>query len=174
MNKEFINKTAFQRAYSAWFSEYEAARRQSGKRKGARIPDLPAPPTSPEDIALALDGYGRRQFMAIIGVHRSTLKRWETGASVIPRPVWLLLVLLNEGRLPGMSADWRDFRFEGDRLFLVGTRITYTAREIAGWQYQAAHARLLAMQIEHLKKQNAHLLRVGDFQAANDPITCVS
>lgn len=168
MKKEFIEKTAYQRAHQAWFSEYERARRKTRSRPCAKVPGLPPPPANPSEISAALDAYGRRQFMAIIGVHRSTLARWECGASVMPRSAWLLLVLLNEGRLPGMSEDWRDFRFDGDRLHLVGSRLSYSAREIAGWPYQMAHAAALASEIERLKKQTAYLLRVGRFDCDND------
>lgn len=72
--------------------------------------------------------------------------------------------------MPGMSEDWRDFRFVGDTLYQIGTRISYTAREIAGWPYQMAHARALARRITELEKEKAHLLKVGDFEAANDPL----
>lgn len=167
-------KTAHGRAYARWFSDYERTRLRQKKRRGARLDDFPDPPASPAEIALALDTVGRSRFRSICGVHRSTLARWESGVCVMPRTAWLLLVLLAQGRLPGMSADWRDFRFDGDRLCLVGTRLSYSAREIAGWPYQVALAESRARQIASLQKQIAHLLTVGDFAAANDPLTCVS
>jgi hypothetical protein len=173
MKKNTMEKTAFSRAYAAWFSEYERERRASGLRRGATIPDFPAPPKNPDDIQMALDTIGQTKALKVLGVHRSTLARWLSGASVIPRASWLLLALWSQGRLPGMSADWQDFRFQGDTLALVGTRIAYTAREIAGWQYQTAHAQALARRIAELEKQNAHLLRVGEFGAANDPIALI-
>lgn len=174
LTKELITKTAFERAYAAWFSDYERERRKAGKRKGEKIPGLPAPPTSPAQITEALDRFGRLRFLTIIGVHRSTLTRWERGLAVMPRPAWLLLVLLDDGRLPGMGTAWQALRIEGDRLHLVGTRYSYSALEIAGWHYQTAHSLSLSREIAALQKQIAHLLKVGDFQAANDPITCVS
>jgi hypothetical protein len=69
-----------------------------------------------------------------------------------------------------MSEDWRHVRFDGDRLHIIGTRYSYSALEIAGWQYHQAHALALARQIEALQKENAQLLRLGDFGAANDPL----
>jgi len=169
MSKKIVT-SAYSEAYRVWFSDYERERRRQKKRKGSSLVDWPAPPTHPEDIARVVDQIGTRDALSALGVHRSTLARWLAGRSVIPRPAWLLLVLLADGRLPGMSEDWRDFRFVGDRLHQIGTRTSYTAREIAGWHYQVAHAQALARRIAELEKQNAQLLRIGDFQAANDAI----
>lgn len=75
-----------------------------------------------------------------------------------------------EGRLPGMSEDWRDWRFVGDRLHLVGSRVSFSARELAGWQYQLEHARALARRVAELERDRAYLFRTGDFDAANDAL----
>lgn len=173
MNKKIFPSSAFSRAYSAWFSEYERERVTRKKRKGSRLTGFPAPPASPEAIALTLDQVGIKTALEVLGVHRSTIARWLAGQTVIPRPAWLLLVLMSEGRLPGMSDDWRDFRFHGDSLCLVGTRQAYTAREIAGWPMQIAHMQALNRRILELEKEKAHLLQVGDFKAANDPLVRV-
>lgn len=165
-----IAATAFSKAYQAWFSEYEVERRRQKKRIGARLAGFPEPPANPEAIAQVIDRIGTYQVLQVLGVHRSTVARWLAGRSVIPRSAWLILVLMADGRLPGMSDDWRDFRFVGDRLCLVGTSVSYSAREIAGWQYQVAHARALAAQVEQLRKDNAYLLTIGRFDAANDPL----
>lgn len=170
MIAKFIGQTAYSAAYAAWFSDYTAERRRQKKRNGAALADFPGPPTSPEDIAQAVEAIGARRVLAILGIHRATLARWLSGACVIPRPSWLLLVVMAQGRLPGMSDDWKQFHFDGDRLALTGSRVSYSAREIAGWQYQTAHAQALARRVSELEKQNAHLLRVGDFKAANDPV----
>lgn len=170
MSEKKIVKSSFERAFSAWFAGYELERRQQKKRKGARLVGFPEPPASPENIARTLDQIGVNKAMGVLGVHRSTIARWLAGRSVIPRPSWLLLVLMAEGRLPGMSEDWRDFRFVGDALCQIGTRNAYTAREIAGWPYQKAHAEALARRVAQLEKENAQLLRLGDFGAANDPL----
>lgn len=170
MTQKKIVNTAFQRAYSAWFSDYERARKQSGRRRGATIPDFPAPPASPDDILAHVEAIGRRRVLQVFGIHRSTLARWLDGSTVIPRPAWLLLVLMAEGRLPGMSEEWRGIRFDADRLYVIGTRTAYSALEIAGWHYQQQHAQALARRVAQLEKENAHLLRVGDFGAANDPL----
>ena len=170
--KKIVN-SAFQRAYSAWFSEYEAERRRGRRRKGAKIPALPAPPTCPDDVAQVVTSIGRQNVLVTLGIHRTTLARWISGEAVIPRQAWLLLVLMSEGRLPGMSEDWRQFRFDGDRLYLIGTRLSYSALEIAGWQYQQQHAAALARRVAALEKENAQLMRLGDFGAANDPLVRV-
>ena len=173
MTEKKIQKSAFQRAYSAWFSDYERARRASGRRKGAKISDFPAPPTSPDDVAHYVDIIGTAKVISTFGIHRTTLTRWMNGSAVIPRPAWLLLVLMAEGRLPSMSSDWRQFRFDGDRLHIIGTRFSYTAMEIAGWQYQQAHSEALARRVADLEKKTAYLARVGRFYAANDALMAV-
>lgn len=170
MTEKKIVNSAFQRAYSAWFSEYERERRRGQRRKGSKIPALPAPPTSPDDVAQVVQTIGRRAVLQVLEIHRTTLARWISGAAVIPRPAWLLLVLMAEGRLPGMSEDWRAFRFDGDRLHIIGTRLSYSALEIAGWQYQQQHAAALARRVAALEKENAQLVRLGNFGAANDPL----
>lgn len=169
-----MKNTAYSTAYKAWFAGYERERRHQKKRKGSRLVGYPDPPANPEAIAAAVDTIGPRHVIETLGIHRSTLARWLSGDTVIPRPCWLLLILMSEGRLPGMSEDWRDFRFAGDALCQIGTRTSYTAREIAGWPYQIEHTRALERQIAALRKENAHLLKVGNFEAANDPIICAS
>lgn len=168
-----MNLTAYSRAYRAWFSGYEHERRRQKKRPGANLRDYPDPPTNPAEIAAAVDTIGQPTVLKVLQIHRSTLARWLAGTSVIPRPTWLLLALMAEGRLPGMSDDWRDWRFDGDRLCLAGTRIAYTARELAGLQYQVAHAAAMSRRVIDLEKQTAYLLRVGRFDCANDPLIAV-
>lgn len=170
MKKKFIGKNAFQRAYSAWFADYEAERKRQKKRRGAKLDNWPAPPTHPDEIKRAADSIGQERCCVILGVHRDTLKRWCTGESAISRAAWLLMVLLDQGRLPGMSDDWRQWRIQDDRLALVGTRHAYTPRELAGIPYLHQHIKALTHENAALKKQIAHLLQVGNFESANDPI----
>jgi hypothetical protein len=170
MTENKFVKSAFQRAYSAWFSDYERSRRQSGRRRGAAVNDFPAPPTCPDDVVHYVNLIGRSRVEKVFGIHRTTLARWMAGTAVIPRPAWLLLVLMAEGRLPGMSEDWRQFRFDGDRLHIIGTRFSYSALEIAGWQYQQAHSAALARRVVDLERKTAYLLSVGRFGAANDAL----
>lgn len=91
----------------------------------------------------------------------------------MPRCAWLLLVMMRHGLLPGMSEDWAAFRFDGDRLCLVGTRYSYTAREIQGWQYQMALIEALKRRVRALEIKNAELMRLGDFGAANDALMAI-
>lgn len=165
-----MKQTAFSKAYAAWFADYTAERLRLKKRPGAKLPDFPPPPTCPEDIAAAVDQIGKTRTLAVLDIHRSTLARWLAGTATIPRASWLVLVLLSEGRLPGMSTDWRDFRFIGDRLHLVGTRLSYSAREIAGWQYQTAHAETLSRALAASQARIEYLLRIGNFEAQNDAL----
>lgn len=113
---------------------------------------------------------GAHVVLRVFGIHRTTLGRWLTGAAQIPRPAWLLLRLMHEGRLPGMSADWRHMRFDGDRLHIIGSRYSYSALEIAGWHYQQDHIAALSRRIVELEQQITYLQTVGDFRAANDPL----
>ena len=170
MNKKIIEKTPFQLAFDRWFSDYEAQRKKRGKRRGTRLSDFPPPPIHPEEVRNVVDTIGRGRVLSVLEIHRTTLARWMTGESVIPRPAWLLLVLMAEGRLPGMSADWSGIRFDGDRLHILGTRQSYTALEIAGWHYQQQHAQALARRIEHLEGKLSRLLSIADFGAANDAV----
>lgn len=170
MKTKFIEKTPYQLAFDRWFSEYESERRRRRKRPGSNLADWPAPPTHPEEVAQTIDRIGRARVLSVLGIHRTTLARWTSGEAVIPRPAWLLLVLMAEGRLPGMSEDWRQFQFDGDRLHIVGTRYSYSALEIAGWHYQQAHAAALARHVQALEGRIAHLLDVGEFGAANDAL----
>lgn len=170
MKKEIIGKTAYSQAYSSWFSAYETERRRQRKRAGSRLLNFPDPPPSPEAIAELVDLVGVRRTLSAVGVHRSTLARWLSGQCVMPVSAWRLLFAVAHGRLPDMSEDWSMFRFDGDRLVLIGTRIGYTAREIAGWQYQVAHAEALNRRIHSLEQEKAYLLKVGIFDAANDAL----
>lgn len=170
MKKEIMEKTAYQKAYERWFSRYEVERRRQKKRRGARLMEFCEAPTHPSDLAQLVDVIGVRRVLEVLEIHRSTLARWLAGYCVVPRSAWLLLVVMAEGRLPGMSEDWRDWRFVDDRLVMVGSRVSYSARELAGWQYQVEHARALARRVAALERDQEYLLRTGDFEAANDSI----
>lgn len=165
-----MTSTAYATAYARWFARYEAERRRQHKRPGATLAGFPPPPTAPADIAAAVDTIGPRLVLQTLEIHRATLARWLSGEVAIPRPAWLVLVMMAEGRLPGMGAAWRDFRFDGDRLALIGTRHSWTAQEIAGLPYLAAHADALAARAADLEKQLRHVMRLNATGAANDPI----
>lgn len=170
MPKNSIEKSAFSEAYRRWFSAYEQERKRRKVRRGASLPGFPPAPTAPEAVQAAVDRVGRARVLELFGIHRHTLARWLSGETLIPRPAWLLLVAVADGRLPGMSADWSEFRFVEDRICLVGTRYSWTARELAGFPYQAQHARALSARIMDMEKQMARLLQLGHFESANDPV----
>lgn len=165
-----MEKTAYQRAYEQWFAGYEVERRKQRKRRGSKIVGFCEAPPNPGELAELVEIVGVRRVLEVLGIHRSTLARWLAGFCVVPRSAWLLLVLMAEGRLPGMSEDWRNWRFIGDRLCLVGSRLSFSARELAGWQYQVAYADALARRVKELERDRDYLLRVGVFEAANDAI----
>lgn len=170
MKTEIMEKTAYQKAYERWFAGYEVERRRQRKRRGSSVVGFCDAPPNPGELAELVEIIGVRQVLSVLAIHRSTLARWLAGFCVVPRSSWLLLVLMAEGRLPGMSEDWRDWRFVGDRLHLVGTRTSFSARELAGWQYQVQHAEALSRRIVALERDRAYLLRTGDFEAANDAL----
>lgn len=170
MVKNISKKSAFETAFHRWFSEYESERLFRKKRRGSKLVDFAPQPVSPLEIQNAVHEVGQRRVLEVFQVHRTTLKRWLNGDAVMPRCAWLLLVLLRDGLLPGMSEDWAAFRFDGDRLFIIGTRCSYSAREIQGWQYQTALIDALKRRIRSLELDNAQLLKLGDFGAANDAL----
>lgn len=170
MKKDIMAKTAYQKAYERWFAGYEVERRRQRKRRGSSVVGFCDAPPNPGELAKLVEIIGVRQVLSVLGIHRSTLARWLAGFCVVPRSSWLLLVLMAEGRLPGMPEDWRDWRFVGDRLHLVGTRTSYSARELAGWQYQVQHAQALSRRVVALERDRAYLLRTGHFEAANDAL----
>ena len=151
MKKEIMEKTAYQKAYERWFAGYEVERRRQRKRRGSSVVGFCDAPPNPGELAELVEIIGVRQVLSVLAIHRSTLARWLAGFCVVPRSSWLLLVLMAEGRLPGMSEDWRDWRFVGDRLHLVGTRTSFSARELAGWQYQVQHAEALSRRVTAVK-----------------------
>ncbi len=165
-------KTAFNTAYQNWFAAYNTARKAQKKRLGAKLKDFPPPPTHPDEVAEIVQKLGQSHVTKTLGIHRTTLSRWLSGDSVIPRPAWLLLVMMADGVLPGMSDDWKNFRFDGDRLHIIGTRHSYSALEIMGWQYQQAHAAALARRVCELEGKLRVLIERGAarIEAANDAI----
>ena len=107
--------------------------------------------------------------LAILGVHRTTLMRWRTGKVRIPPAALALLRVWSEGRLPGMSEDWRGFHFNGDAL--VGpTGQRYTVRDINAWHWKDqaldAHQRRIK-QLERIVFDQARRLDAMS-GAAND------
>lgn len=170
-DKNIMRTTAYSRAYALWFASYDAERRRQHKRPGATLAGFPAPPTNPADLAAVVDHLGARRVLDVLQIHRATLARWLAGEATIPPAAWLVLAMLADGRLPGMSAAWRDFRFDGDRLHLIGTRYSWSAQEIAGWPHLLAHMNALAAQVRRLERQLAKAQALNTTGAANDPIS---
>lgn len=162
------HETAHSRAFKTWFLAFETERKRRKIAPGRPVPGFPAPPAGPGELAELLDLIGEPAALTVLGVHRSTLARWLADQSRIPPAAFQLLRVWAHGLLPGMSDDWRGFRFVGDVLLFPDGRNRATARELAGLPYLHAHVRALQDKITRLEKQNARLLRLGDFGAAND------
>jgi hypothetical protein len=131
-------------------------------------------PPSPEEAVILIDHavqcVGEHDALAILGVHRTTLMRWRTGAVRIPHAALALLRVWHEGRLPGMGTDWRGFHFFGDKLY-TAAGIGYTAREIDGWHWQeqdCAAVRRRNVQLETIVRDLADRLQQADGAAANE------
>lgn len=161
------------RAYRAWFKESERLRKLQKLGPGRRPKGLPPPPTSPDELRRLMSEatvvVGESKALSILRIHRTTLKRWLSGETQAPESAALVLRLLGDGLHPAASDEWRGFRFDGDRLFLPDGRY-YTAREIQGLPYQLAVIEAQRRQIADLEKKIAHLIKMGDFGAANDAV----
>lgn len=163
-------ETPHSRAFKTWFLAFEGERKRRKIAPGRPVPGFPPPPPAPGELAEMLDVIGEAAAITALQVHRSTLARWLADESRIPAAAFHLLRVWSAGLLPGMSDDWRGFSFSGDTLTFPDGRNRATARELAGLPYLHAHVRALEGEIVRLKKQNAHLVRTGDFGAANDAI----
>ncbi|CAN0621126.1 conserved protein of unknown function [Burkholderia multivorans] len=107
--------------------------------------------------------------LAILGVHRTTLMRWRTGQTRIPPAALALLRVWSEGKLPGMSDDWRDWRFDGDRLVAPNGQ-RFAPRDMLAWHWKEqaldAHQRRIK-QLETIVYDQARRLQLMG-GAAND------
>jgi hypothetical protein len=112
-------------------------------------------PPTPEEAQTLIDhavrAVGEPFALQILGVHRTTLMRWRTGAVRIPHAALALLRIWQEGRLPGMGDDWRGFGFFGDKLY-TAAGVGYTAREIDGWHWKEQNCAAQMRRVEQLEK----------------------
>lgn len=158
-------------AFRRWFCEFEAERKRRKIAPGRPVPGFPAPPPGPDELRDLLDRIGTATALAVLGVHRSTLARWLDGSVRVPPASFALLRVWAAGVLPGMGDDWRDFRFDGDRLVLPGGRISYTARELAGLPMLEAALRSSEEARRALESQLVEMTRRVDWGSANDAFT---
>ncbi len=163
------NKNSFSQAYARWFTAHEKTRKARNVRPHTRIPDFPEPPPHPDTVKEMVENIGRRKVMELCDIHRSTLARWMTGDIAVPRACWSLLVLFHEGRLPGMSDDWRAFAFRGDLLVVPGTRLAYSASQILGWQYVEQALAASEARCKELERQLVEMTKRINWGSANDP-----
>lgn len=131
------------------------------------------PPTPEEAQALidqAVRSVGEAFALGVLGVHRTTLMRWRAGAVRIPHAALALLRIWQEGRLPGMTDDWRGFHFFGDKLY-TAAGVGYTARDIDGWHWkeQNCEAQMRrVVQLEAIVRDLSNKLQQAPGAAAND------
>lgn len=160
----------YQEIYRRWHRRHEATRKAI-KAGLPVIPYLPTPPIDPTEISRMIGQLGEHRVSAEFGVSLRTLRRWATGDAVPSRPAALLLRCWADGRLPGMGDDWQPFIFRDDRLCVVGTNLSYTAREILGWHYRESLIRVQRQRITELEQQlsSLSLPSVGP-SSANSPL----
>ena len=76
--------------------------------------------TSPETLRYWLYdapfAVGEARALSVLGVNRTTLGRWLSGAVKVPRSAALVLRQMAEGVPVGGSDHWRGFQFSGDDL----------------------------------------------------------
>lgn len=94
------------------------------------------------EVAELVGAVGRHRVAAALGVHRSTVARWQSGASVPPGPALALLRYLAAGQVPG--AAWRGWRFAGRRgdVLLSDDGEEFSPADLRGlrWQRQVSAA----------------------------------
>lgn len=129
--------------------------------------DLPR--TTPDDVRFWLyDGpfpVGEARAVAVLGVNRTTLHRWLSGAVRAPHAAALVLRHMAEGIPPTGTDDWRGFQWDGDALVTpTGERLT--ARQIDGLHWERQHKKALEREVQRLRAEVEALRRVGG--SAND------
>jgi hypothetical protein len=162
------------KAFRRWFVRTETARKAARLSPGRLPRDLPPAPTSPDELRrLALESVGalgEARSRELLGVHRTTFRRWLSGESQVPQSAALVLRLLADGLHPLASEEWCGFRFAGDDLILPDGR-RYTAREIQGFHYLQAALDASQRKSQALEATVVELTRRIDWGSANDPFT---
>lgn len=164
------------KAFRRWFVRTEAARKAARLSPGRLPAGLPPAPTSPDELRrLALEAVGavgEVRSRELLGVHRTTFRRWLSGESRVPESAALVLRLLADGLHPGASDEWRGFRFAGDALVLPDGR-RYTARELQGLHYLQAALDAAQRKSQALEMAVVELTRKIEWGSANDPFTAL-
>lgn len=125
--------------------------------------------TSPETLRYWLYdapfAVGEARAVAVLGVNRTTLGRWLSGAVRVPHAAALVLRQMAEGIPPTGTDDWRGFQWDGDALVTpTGERLT--ARQIDGLHWERQHKKALEREVQRLRAEIETLRRVGG--SAND------
>lgn len=143
-------------------------------KKSNSRPEAPRP-LSPDGLRYLLHdaphAVGEGRALALLGVNRTTLARWLSGAVKVPHAAALVLRQVAEGIPPGGSDVWRGFRFDGDFLVTAsGHRLHANRLEKLEWLdgMRAGQVAALEREIAALRGQVESLRRVGG--SANDAV----
>lgn len=114
---------------------------------------------------------GEARAVAVLGVNRTTLHRWLSGAVRVPHAAALVLRQMAEGIPVGGSDHWRGFQFAGDDLVTpTGERIS--ARHLEKWSWvegmRKGQIAALERELAALRGQVESLRRIGG--SANDAV----
>lgn len=110
---------------------------------------------------------GESRALSVLGVNRTTLRRWLSGAVRVPHAAALVLRQMAEGVPPGCSDEWRGFQWNGDALVTpTGERLT--ARQLDGLHWQRQYTRSLERRVQELETMVDGLRRLGG--SANDAV----
>jgi hypothetical protein len=160
------------KARSKWFQQAEAARKKARRRPGFLPVDTPPPPCSPREVhALIFDGIhpvGMHRAMAALQVNKSTISRWLTGKTKIPRAAVLVLEFMANGVPPGCSDDWRGFAWSADGL-ITSSGYSFHVQDLIQWAYVRQLETRHEARIVELEAALAAVTRLTG--AANDGFT---
>lgn len=164
-----MSTSAHQKAARKWFFDAERRRKRAKLAPGRLAKDTPPAPCSPAELhRLIYNGVnyvGEARAREVLQVNRTTLARWLSGASQVPRSAVIVLQFLAEGIPPGLGNHWRGFQWAGNSLYTPAGR-EVSVSEIEGIQYLHAHVDALERRVRELQ---AALFRVQRLTgAAND------
>lgn len=138
-------------------SQQPRKRQISSARNAAQRPRSSAQ-TMP-DIAALIDAIGPAAVARLCGVHRTTVRRWQSGQVTPPASAVALMVAEQSSHRPG--PQWSQWRLYGGHLY-TPAGVAYTPADIEGifWQRQIVRAleqenAALRAQVERLRVQLA-------------------
>lgn len=127
-----------------------------------------------KDLAHFATITGRAEFCAWLGINPRTLKRWETGAQPIPRPVELLIQLRLDCDLSALGDEWRGFTINGGKLWAPWHRRGFTPAQIVLTFFELGELHSLRVQVRTLSAKLDALQREKAQQWACDKVRSLS